>query len=145
MPPPHDSLITKLLFELCTWHSLAKLRLATESTVIGLEGSTRRLGRLFRQFVRTTCATYETRELSAETATRGRRVAALSHKKPQGRGPTQSLNPKKVIFQLNTSKLHSLGDYATYIRKFGTTDNYSTQLVCLFFGQLVSMSTESDN
>jgi len=32
-------------------------------------------------------------------------------------------------FNLNTYKLHSLGDYANTIRQYGTTDFYSTQLV----------------
>jgi hypothetical protein len=33
-------------------------------------------------------------------------------------------------FNLNTYKLHSLGDYVTSIRKYGTTDSYSTEPVC---------------
>ncbi len=131
LPAPHDTLVTELLFELCSWHSLAKLRLATEATVIGLEGSTRRLGRLYRRFLKTTCTIYETRELPAETAVRGRRIAALTRKKP-GEEHIHALNSKKITLQLNTSKFHALGDYATYIRKYGTTDNYSTQLVCLW-------------
>lgn len=127
LPDPHNQLICELIFELCTWHSLAKLRLHTESTVISLEGSTRRLGRIFRRFVKTTCAIYETHELPAETAVRGRRLAALTQKGQQR--STQVLSSKKAIFQLNTYKFHALGDYAAYIRKYGTTDNYSTQTV----------------
>lgn len=128
-----------MLFELCTWHSLAKLRLATESTLTGLEGSTRRLGRIYRRFVRTTCTVYETHELPAETAARGRRAATLTQKK-QGRTSTQSVNPKKIPFQLNTYKFHALGDYAAYIRKYGTTDNYSTQIVGLSISFLKNLS-----
>jgi hypothetical protein len=34
---------------------------------------------------------------------------------------------------MDTYKLHALGDYVTAIRRFGTTDNYSTQVVSHFF------------
>jgi hypothetical protein len=34
---------------------------------------------------------------------------------------------------LNTYKFHALGDYANTIRKFGTTDSYSTELVGLSY------------
>jgi hypothetical protein len=33
------------------------------------------------------------------------------------------------IWNINTPKFHSLGDVPSYIRMFGTTDSYSTQLV----------------
>ncbi|KAJ3557384.1 hypothetical protein NP233_g11755 [Leucocoprinus birnbaumii] len=126
LPEPHNTLVCKLIFELATWHAFAKLRIHTESTVIALEGSTRRLGDLFRKFVRITCSEYHTRELPAETEARGRRVAALSRRK--GLSGTLHITSKKVIFRLDTYKHHSLGDYPEYIRQFGTTDNYSTQL-----------------
>jgi len=32
-------------------------------------------------------------------------------------------------FNLNTYKCHALGDYTTTIRRYGTTDSYSTELV----------------
>lgn len=32
-------------------------------------------------------------------------------------------------FNLNTYKIHALGDYTATIRKYGTTDSYSTELV----------------
>ena len=35
--------------------------------------------------------------------------------------------PKKL--NINTYKVHSLGDYASTIRQFGTTDLYSTVIV----------------
>ena len=35
-------------------------------------------------------------------------------------------------FNLNTYKIHSLGDYTATIRKYGTTDSYSTELVSSF-------------
>lgn len=38
--------------------------------------------------------------------------------------------PRKLrTWSLNTPKFHSLGDAVSYIRRYGTTDSYSTQLV----------------
>lgn len=36
-------------------------------------------------------------------------------------------------FNLNTYKLHALGDYTTTIRRNGTTDSYSTEVVSLTY------------
>lgn len=38
----------------------------------------------------------------------------------------------KKSLNLNTYKNHSLGDYTNIIRKYGTTDSYSTESVCIF-------------
>ena len=40
-------------------------------------------------------------------------------------------DPKANILNLSTYKWHSLGDYASTIRRYGTTDNYSMQTVCI--------------
>ena len=40
---------------------------------------------------------------------------------------------KPMVLNLHTIKLHFLGDYVQHIRTFGTTDSYSTQLVCACF------------
>jgi hypothetical protein len=37
---------------------------------------------------------------------------------------------RQKSFSLNTYKVHALGDYATTIRRYGTTDSYSTEPVC---------------
>ena len=55
-----------LLFELATWHALAKLRLHTESTVVALEHSTRRLGKAIRIFEEKLCAKYTAGELPGD-------------------------------------------------------------------------------
>ena len=36
---------------------------------------------------------------------------------------------RRKTFNLNTYKFHSYGDYVATIRKYGTTDSYSTELV----------------
>ena len=69
--PHNNTIIMDLLFELATWHALAKLRLHTESTVCALETSTTRLGTALRKFQSTICAEFETRDLPSEEAARG--------------------------------------------------------------------------
>ncbi|KXN87761.1 hypothetical protein AN958_08173 [Leucoagaricus sp. SymC.cos] len=121
LPPEHDKIICNLIFELATWHGLAKLRLQTNFTLQSLEGSTRRLGDTSRTFKEKTCDFFHTQELPAEMAARTQRTMRTS----TGMAPVTTA--KKVIFNLNTIKNHFLGDYVNYIRRYGPTDNYSTQ------------------
>ena len=62
LPKKHDEIVRTLLFELSTWHGLAKLRLHTESTVINLENSITRLGEILRKFSESLCPAYATYE-----------------------------------------------------------------------------------
>lgn len=120
-----------LLFELCTFHSLAKLRLHTEWTLDDLEHSTERLGKLLRNFESSVCADFFTTDLPSEVRARGRRAAAKAAKHG-GNAPqatTAAKGPKPRKLNLNSYKPHALGDYARYIRMFGTTDNYTSALV----------------
>ena len=39
-------------------------------------------------------------------------------------------NQLRKLFNMCTYKLHALGHYVAAIARFGTTDNYSTQVVC---------------
>jgi len=91
LPRQHGSIIRKLLFELATWHALAKLRLHTESTLYDLENSTTRLGQILRKFNSVVCANYETKELPSEIAARGRRAAAARSKKAGKTAPATTL------------------------------------------------------
>jgi hypothetical protein len=136
----NNETIQTLLFELSTWHALAKLRLHTETTICNLEHSSRRLGFELREFKRSVCSKYKTKELPSEYAARSRRKAALAAKKigngTSGQSKGSSRNEK--VFNLSTYKLHSLGDYAAAIRRYGPTDNYTTQVVR---SQMPDMST----
>jgi hypothetical protein len=76
LPKKEDKVILKLLFELGTWHALAKLRIHTETTVTNLENSATRLSDLLRKFKSDVCSIYATKELPAEEAARGRLKAA---------------------------------------------------------------------
>jgi hypothetical protein len=121
-----------LLFELCTWHALAKLRMHTETTIRDLEHSTRRLGFIVRDFKRTICAEYQTKELPADNAPRGRRKAARTSKMPSRQNKKalkKSEAEKKKKFNLTTYKWHALADYPAAIRRFGPVDGYTTEVV----------------
>ncbi|KAM6499872.1 hypothetical protein JOM56_005380 [Amanita muscaria] len=130
LPPAHNKIVCELLFEMATWHALAKLRLHTETTLKRLRGSTKRLGKDLRFFCSNICPAYDTRELPAEETARRRRQAT----KPTNPAPTTTLAPtggraapKRRTFNMETYKMHALGHYEEYIRRFGTSDNYNTQ------------------
>src|SRR5882762_7684550 len=95
------------------------------------ESITTSLGKILRTFVDTTCAAFKTKELPKEVAARVKRAAAQAAKTgggPATSGPTSTAIKSKTL-NLSTYKLHALGDYVDTIRRFGTTDSYSTQTV----------------
>jgi hypothetical protein len=137
--PAHDTIVRKLLFELATWHSLAKLRLHTETNVRDLENSTSRLGDLLRQFQNDVSPGYQTFDLPTEEAARARRKAASLKKKTSSaevvmkatdKGKSKQVGSRKSRkFNLVTYKTHALGAYAKAIRLYGSPDNYNSQTV----------------
>jgi hypothetical protein len=124
LPEPHNNHVMKLLFRTAEWHGLAKLRMHTEVTLTRLEQVTTDLGRLMRDFRDKTCAKFNTTELAREVEARNRRNA----RKKSTETPNQSRKVKTL--NLLTYKFHALGDYVRMIRMFGSTDSFSTQLVC---------------
>lgn len=123
LPEEHDSVVLFLLFELSTWHSLAKLRLHSESTLKELRKSGKRLGEALRTFRDEVCSKYHTVELVASEGTRTR--------KKTRRRDSDADKGKVISFNMETYKLHALLDYPEVIERLGTTDNYSTQIVSL--------------
>ena len=125
-----------MLFILCTWHAYAKLRLHTSSTIQSLEETTQSLGEILRLFVKEVCSSYTTKPLPAEEAARTRRRAKNA---ANGKPSRSSHHNGDASFNMSTYKLHALGDYVATIWRYGTTDNYSTQVVsnlylnCFFF------------
>ena len=93
MPKKEDRIVRKLLFELGTWHGLAKLWLHTETTVTDLENSATRLGNLLMKFKTDICDNYATKDLPSEEAARGRRKAAKALK-AGGETKTQGMEVK---------------------------------------------------
>ena len=88
-----------------------------------LDVATRTLGQQVRKFVRTTCGFYTTRELAREAEARIRRESKTT---------TADSGRKSKMLNLNRYTYHSLGDYVAMIRLYGTTDSYTTEIVCFF-------------
>ncbi|KAL6305511.1 hypothetical protein BKA93DRAFT_731033, partial [Sparassis latifolia] len=136
LPSPHDEIVQDLLFTTAYLHGLHKLRMHTEHTVKITEAVISDFGKILRRFQAVTCHNFETTELPRESAARVRRAAKkmnLSSLVPTAnaqRPSTGSLRTqRKKEFNMNTFKAHSLGDYPWYIRTYGTTDSYTTQIV----------------
>jgi hypothetical protein len=122
LPEPHNTIVMTLLFRLAQWHALAKLRVHTESSLAHLKTVTTEVGRQLRKFRDTTCSAFGGAEPEANAASHGRR--SRHSKKNTDQGPAMNLF---------TYKYHAMGDYEATIRTFGTTDSYSTQIVCANF------------
>lgn len=123
--------INVLLSCLIEWHFLAKLRLHTDDTLSDLEKVTVHLGRHLRHFADTVCPHFDTKETPAEQERR-RRQQAKKAQIPSNRPVAVvvvTTARKAVSFNLETYKLHALGDYASDIRSFGASAGFSTQLV----------------
>ena len=121
--------ILDLIFVLATWHAYAKLRLHTDNTLASFDTLTKSLGAALRNFGGKFSDRFEAKELPKETDARKRRKAS---RKSQGNTSNkQKGSGTKVKFSLSTYKLHALGDYVDTIRRRGTTDSYSTQMVSL--------------
>jgi hypothetical protein len=137
LPAKHNNDIQSLLFTTAEWHTLAKMRLHTDSMLAWLDESTKAFGKEIRRFQSHTCSFFDTRELPQEEAARSRRQkktkGSINLSNPSPLAPAQSTatpaGTKKKLFNLILIKLHALGDYVKTIKTFGTTDSYSTQPV----------------
>lgn len=128
LPSQHNEILLDMLFNLTTWHAFAKLRLHMEQTLELFKAAMTYLGCSICKFEQTTCMYYYTTKLPQEHAACGWRTAALSAK--QGHAISSGISrPKEKKLNLSTYKFHALGDYVDIIRAFGTTDNYTTQMV----------------
>lgn len=58
---------------------------------------------------------------------RGRPLPSVERE--EGTADVEKLERKIKKLNLSTYKFHALGDYVQAIRQFGTTDNYTTQIV----------------
>ena len=118
----------QLLFVLCHWHGLAKLRMHTDETLRVFEKVTTDLANHLRSFVSDTCPCFPTKELHHKANAHKKHQ---EHKKsgtvacPSQDGSTH--RPKGL--NLQTYKLHTLADYPAHIQVFSTSDSYLTQPV----------------
>jgi hypothetical protein len=141
LPEPHNRAILRLLFTCAYWHGLAKLRMHTDDTLNILDQTTISIGTEFRAFVNKTCPCFNTQELKREAAARRRRqvqkkaetqsASESNHLKrsPMEKALMEGSQRNKKQFNLRSYKYHSLGDVASTIRQYGTTDSYSTEPV----------------
>ncbi|KAI0027652.1 hypothetical protein K488DRAFT_31400, partial [Vararia minispora EC-137] len=127
LPEPHDEFVSDLLYLGAYWHSLAKLRMQTDTSLTVLDNVTVHLANALRHFADVTCAAFDTVETDSEYQARCR--AENRRRAKSGSSVAASGGKQKKTFNLDTYKVHSLGDYVPTIRAFGTTDSYSTQLV----------------
>ncbi|TFK21409.1 hypothetical protein FA15DRAFT_707242 [Coprinopsis marcescibilis] len=141
MGDPHDEIVMALLFFLCRWHALAKLRLHHELTLQMLEETTILLSSQFRTFKKDTCDNINTVELPKEAQARARRnaknwtsedglvqeqVQGSSEEMPATTAKGKSRRPKQL--NISTYKYHALGHYVSNIRRYGTTDSFTPEV-----------------
>ncbi|KAG2366016.1 hypothetical protein BDR07DRAFT_1480750 [Suillus spraguei] len=123
-PDSHDEVVHILLFCLAEWHAIAKLGIHTDNSLDLLSQATRCLGQQLRKFWDFTCSAFRTMELPGKIAAHQKKSANLNS---AGAG-TGSPGARLKAFNMQTYKLHALGDYVSSIKMFGTTDSYTTQI-----------------
>lgn len=123
-----DKAVLDLLFSLADWHALAKLQMHTDFTLKLLQSATTMLRSQLCAFIKNVCPHFNTKELPCKQAACGCHWAKTAQ---AGQNVNQGTDGAKVkTLSLLTYKLYALGDYLISIIFFGTTDSYSTQLVC---------------
>jgi hypothetical protein len=127
------------------WHGLAKLRMHSDLTLEIMDQVTSAVGQQFREFKATVCSAYDTHELRQEVEARTRRHAKQAAKqaakqdlRQKGKSSEEGVaivekaikNVQRTkVFNFQTYKFHALGDYVSTIRRYGTSDSYSTEPV----------------
>lgn len=97
----------------------------SESSLSLLDKVSRKLGQVLWKLRDESAQAYHTFELPRE-------YMAHQHQM-QARDPSksgQSSVPKPKGLNLKTYKFHAIGDYGPMIAQFGTTDSYTTQIMC---------------
>ncbi|KZT38989.1 hypothetical protein SISSUDRAFT_1128360 [Sistotremastrum suecicum HHB10207 ss-3] len=125
-PDEHNDDILSLIYVFADWHSLAKMRIHTDSTLDFLETASKSLGIHLRHFATKISPTFNVLETPREAMKRARNAARRQD------GLTTSVasssTRKPVTYGLDRIKLHVLADYASCIREHGATDNYDTRI-----------------
>ena len=123
------------------WHGFGGLHMHTDATIDILDNLTTLLGQRLRDFKLTTCTAYVTRELKREAEQRQRREEK-SRSTQLSSSPASGDSRRLKTLNLNTFKLHALGDYVSSIRRRGSTDSYSTRLVIFLPSTFISHQTD---
>jgi hypothetical protein len=101
--------------------------MVTDSEIDSLEQATQLLGQLIRKFTKDSFK-YDTKETPAEVRRR-KRQATDKLSKGEAAEAQENIGARSRKFNMETAKLHFLGDYAESLRKYGTTDGYSSTIV----------------
>ncbi|KAG2063716.1 hypothetical protein BDR04DRAFT_1131029 [Suillus decipiens] len=126
LPELHNHTVLQLLFTMAHWHGLAKLRMHSDLTLQIMDQVTSALGQQFCHFKATVCAGYVTHELRLEVEHCAQHLAKQAMKQKTAHW-YQGVKRCKV-FNFQTYKFHTLGDYVSTIRRYGTSDSFSTEL-----------------
>ena len=119
-----------MLWNIALWHSLVKMCLHSQSTVVLLDGATSEVGRSVRRFCRHTDH-IETYELPQEGAARVRQKRKKQKIDDQDQDKTETKSaPKQLKLNLTTYKWHSIGHYPADVPYVGTLDLHSMHTVC---------------
>jgi hypothetical protein len=132
-----------LLFLFSEWHGLAKLRLHTSATLKIMKTLISKLGAALQDFaklteamnIRETPKEYTRRQKqngANKSSTMSKRTKAKTRKRKTVDATEENSDEdgrRRCTLNLDTYKMHSLGDYVRSVEEFGTTDSYSTQIV----------------
>ena len=133
LPDHCNDLILELLFICTHWHGLAKLHPHLDNTLDIIDDVTAKLGSQFHEFHDKICLQFQTCELPCEATAHQRCHSKQNHHSGENSVAQFSKDPHQNIFNLDTYKYHSLGNYTSTIHRFGTTNSYSTTTVCGLF------------
>jgi len=128
-PRSVDSQIQDLLFTMASWHAFAKLRLHTDNSLDVFRGLTTAFTWQIQHFANKVCLKFDTVQTPSERAAIIRAEAAKVKNK-NAQASSQGMKRIAKRFNINTPKFHSIVHYPDNIAKYGTTDSYSTQIVC---------------
>ncbi|KAG2064840.1 hypothetical protein BDR04DRAFT_1034285 [Suillus decipiens] len=127
LPEGHDQLVQSLLYMFALWHTLAKLRIHSKTTLSVLDETFKQLSHQLCKFQKFTCAAFTTLELPKEKAAQDCKAA---HECSNSNNPDIRSSSQKVKkFNLSTYKFHAMGDYLQSIWLFGTTDSFTSQII----------------
>lgn len=134
VPEPRNTAILQLLYVLALWHGLAKLHQHIDPTLELLEAFTKRLGDELRRFETYSTARFKSVETPKEKEAWDRREdpknAPLTATRRPSKAPAKRVSGHhQKRFSLSTVQIHLLGHYVPTIRRFGSTNSYSTQVV----------------
>lgn len=141
-PEPDNTHVMRLLYTMAYWHSLAKMRMHTESSVCLLDNAHTAMATHLRHFEKIVCPRYTTKETQKEYAKRVRTETKRTTKTTVETN-TRATGRKTKSFNLSTVKTHLLGYYPSYIRTYGTMDLLSTLRVSTSASGAESYLTDS--